>query len=262
MRDEGPLSRPVRERTFYAATGLGGISGRRGALYAFPFTRASLAFVKRRDRAGLGSRRATPRARRCDRGRAGSLARRFLPARAAEARVKLAKVRDRESVDRWHTARETHRGAGQFRAMRRHMGKQAEPWPLRERRAAPRAAVMLHAMLESDGSAAPVRLINVSKKGSSLVGDIPPEPCWVTLHRNGIPLRGRIAWALGDRAGVDFDGPVDPRQMLRPLPPQRTPWRQPAKRPPVRSSALSRAERALLERCADLLGVTGIEPAR
>lgn len=130
----------------------------------------------------------------------------------------------------------------------------------RERRGAPRAAVMLAAAVEHAGLLARVRLVNLSETGSSIAGALPAKHCSVTLYRNGIALRGRIAWTDGGRGGVDFVEAVNPRELLRPIRARSAVPRSGTRRPLLRNAPPSSAERESMERCANLLGISLAEP--
>ena len=123
-----------------------------------------------------------------------------------------------------------------------------------ERRAEPRSTVMLAATIERAGETTPVRLVNLSNKGSSIIGGLPSKHCSVTLHRNGRALRARVAWVEDGRGGLDFEDELERREMLRAISTARPTVNPAVGRPPLRAPT-SRAERESIERCANLLGI-------
>lgn len=136
------------------------------------------------------------------------------------------------------------------------MNELAKPCPVSgERRLAARAAVMLEATLERGSVLSNVRVVNLSDKGSSISGDLPVKHCSVILHRKGIAVRGRIAWANNGRGGVAFDETIDSREMLRPIPRPRRVLHSIEGRPPVAGCRLSPVEQQKMYRCASLLGI-------
>jgi hypothetical protein len=125
----------------------------------------------------------------------------------------------------------------------------------RERRTAPRKAVLLLATLERQGASNPVRMVNLSQSGSSVIGQLPAKHCSVVFRRNAVALRGRMAWSDGGRGGIDFEESIEPSEMLRSIPEPRVLHYYPAGRPPLRNPHPGRAERENMERIANLLGI-------
>lgn len=124
-----------------------------------------------------------------------------------------------------------------------------------------RSTVMLRATLGLDGATIDVLLRNLSQDGALVQGEgLPEEGSRVLFHRQGLSVPSRIAWSHCDYAGVEFDFPLFPREILRhvPPPPQRAAPPPLTKRPGLGSRALSAAERSLIERwateCANKLG--------
>lgn len=82
-------------------------------------------------------------------------------------------------------------------------------------RSAPRASIYLAATLYCDGSAAPVKIRNISATGALLEGAIvPSEGSLVQLVRGGLIVHGLIAWSSEGRCGLKFSGSVDVQQWL------------------------------------------------
>ena len=124
-----------------------------------------------------------------------------------------------------------------------------------ERRRAPRASVMLAATVQRTDVSTPVRLVNVSASGFSVIGELPSRHCAVTIHRNGLAIRSRVAWAERGRGGLRVEEPVDLNRMLRSIPAPAQRYVHTYPRSPLSPAPLSRAERERLIRCANLLGI-------
>ena len=124
-----------------------------------------------------------------------------------------------------------------------------------ERRRAPRASVMLAATVQRTGVSTPVRLVNVSASGLSVIGELPSRHSAVTVHRNGLAIRSRVAWAERGRGGLRVEDPVDLTQMLRAIPAPAPRYVHSYPRSPLRPGPLSRVEQERLIRCANLLGI-------
>ena len=115
-----------------------------------------------------------------------------------------------------------------------------------------RSNVMLKATLETDRGPLSVLLRNLSQEGALVQGDdIPEVETRVLFHRQGLSVPSRVAWSEGGFAGLDFDFPLFPRELLRHVPssPDRAP--SPIKpRPGLGAKPLTPAERALIEQWA------------
>lgn len=111
---------------------------------------------------------------------------------------------------------------------------------------------MLKAMLEAPGSSLEVVLRNLSQDGALVRGDgLPAEGTPVLFHRQGLCVPGKIAWLHREHAGVAFDEPLFPKEMLRHVPPA-DPKPPPVikRRPGLASKPLTAAEQEMLERWA------------
>jgi len=65
-------------------------------------------------------------------------------------------------------------------------------------------------MLDAGGSAAPVRIRNISARGALVDGPtLPPVGARVKLMRGRLLARGQLAWAGAGQAGVNFDCEID-----------------------------------------------------
>lgn len=115
-----------------------------------------------------------------------------------------------------------------------------------------RSPVFLTASLETGGSAVDVRLRNISKDGALVDSDFLPQVgSAVVFRRQEIVAQGVIAWVNGRLAGIQFDQPLEPAELLRHIPrppPVAEIPSQSFRRPGLRSHCLSPTERAWVER--------------
>jgi hypothetical protein len=114
-----------------------------------------------------------------------------------------------------------------------------------------RSNVLLKATLEISGASLPVVLRNLSQEGALVQGvGVPKEGTRVLFHRKGLSVPSRVAWLHGNQAGVHFDFPLFPRELLRHIPmPERKPPPPPIKkRPGFGAQPLTEGERSLIER--------------
>jgi hypothetical protein len=116
-----------------------------------------------------------------------------------------------------------------------------------------RSNVMLKATLELPGSSVPVVLRNLSQEGALVEGEaLPDEGTRVLFHRQGLSVPGRVAWTHCDQAGLQFDFPLYPRELLRHVPEcdRKLPQLDIKKRPGFRAKPLTMGERLIIERWA------------
>ena len=112
---------------------------------------------------------------------------------------------------------------------------------------------MLKATLELPGASLEVVLRNLSQDGALVrADDLPEEGTRVLFHRQGLSVPARIAWVYNEHAGVAFDEPLFPKEMLRHVPP---PERKPPppvimRRPGLGVKPLTPGERQLIEEWA------------
>lgn len=115
-----------------------------------------------------------------------------------------------------------------------------------------RSNVLLKATLELPGASLPVVLRNLSQEGALVQAEELPEPGMrVLFHRQGLSVPSRVAWAQANYAGIEFEFPLFPGELLRHIPP--TPKKVPTpikKRPGFAAKPLSEAERMMIERWA------------
>ena len=115
-----------------------------------------------------------------------------------------------------------------------------------------RSNVMFTATLEVPGESLPVMLRNLSPDGALVKGqDLPEEGRRVLFHRDGLSVPSRVAWSHCGHAGLAFDFPLYPKEMLRHVPERQAKPELPIKRRPGLScKPLTAAERAMIERWA------------
>lgn len=133
------------------------------------------------------------------------------------------------------------------------------PSPI-ERRRHERVKVMLLATLGRGSRETRVRLTNLSPGGSAIDGPIPDRYCSVTLHRNGVAIRSRVAWSTLGHGGVAFDEPLELTQMLTSVASAPVRYDVPCRRPGLMPCAPTAAERRSLERCINVLGIAIPKP--
>jgi hypothetical protein len=115
-----------------------------------------------------------------------------------------------------------------------------------------RSNVMLRATLETPGGPLAVLLRNLSQEGALVKGeDLPEAGSRVLFHRDGLSVPSKVAWSHCGHAGIAFDFPLYPKEILRHIPErQQKAAPPPNKRPGLSSRPLTAAERALIERWA------------
>ena len=116
-----------------------------------------------------------------------------------------------------------------------------------------RSNVLLKATLELPGVSLPIVLRNLSQEGALIQGeDLPDEGTRVLFHRQGLSVPSSVVWSHGGYAGLEFDYPLFPREMLRhiPDPASKPPPLPPKKRPGLGAKPLTPTERMLIERWA------------
>jgi hypothetical protein len=116
-----------------------------------------------------------------------------------------------------------------------------------------RSNVCLTAALEAAGQSFPVILRNLSEDGALVqASELPAEDCRVVFRRQGLSVPGRIVWSHSKVAGVAFESPLSPSELLRhvPVPGPRANGVQTQWRPGFAARPLTPAERALIERWA------------
>ena len=121
-----------------------------------------------------------------------------------------------------------------------------------QNRRSDRSKVMLTATLATRDASLAVTLRNLSCEGALVQAESLPEAgTRVLFHRQGLSVPSRIAWSHAGHAGVEFEFPLFPGELIRHVP---TIGRKPPppikKRPGFAPQRLSEAERRLIERWA------------
>jgi hypothetical protein len=90
--------------------------------------------------------------------------------------------------------------------------------PVDERRS-PRANVLLIAVVESGGARNPIRVSNLSAHGVLVIGKaLPCADTLVIFRCNGLAVESWVAWTEGPHAGIQFNEPIQPEELLRSRP--------------------------------------------
>lgn len=112
-----------------------------------------------------------------------------------------------------------------------------------------RSPVLLAATVEVAGAQVAVKLRNLSEEGALIEGErLPLEGSNTVFGRNELRLRSRVVWVQGRYAGVAFDKPLNPEQVLRNVPKPKPRTQVDFKRPGLACRPLSAYERRMLER--------------
>jgi len=112
-----------------------------------------------------------------------------------------------------------------------------------------RSPVLLAAALEVAGRQVAVNLRNLSEQGALIEGDsLPPEGSTTFFERKELRVPGRIVWVQGRYAGIAFDEPLNPEQVLRHVPAPRPKAQLDFRRPGLACRPLSGYKRRMLER--------------
>jgi hypothetical protein len=113
-----------------------------------------------------------------------------------------------------------------------------------------RSPVLLAATVEVGGTVHNVKLRNLSAEGALVEGaENLPEYAAITFCRKDLRVRARIAWVQGKYAGIAFDKPLEPTEVLRHIP-RRESKSLPAKlfaRPAVSRHNLSEGDRQWIQ---------------
>ena len=115
-----------------------------------------------------------------------------------------------------------------------------------------RSQVFLQAMLDVAGASVPVVLRNLSCDGALVSGKELPEPGKpVLFHRQGLSVPSSVAWSHRGYAGIHFDSPLFPKELLRHIPAtENKPPPDIKRRPGLAPQPLTPSERLILERWA------------
>ena len=121
--------------------------------------------------------------------------------------------------------------------------------PVAQNRRHRRSNVMLKATLETPGASLAVMLRNLSQDGALVQGEeLPEQGSRVLFHRDGLSVPSRVAWSHCGHAGLAFDFPLYPKELLRHIPErQYRPAAQIKRRPGLACKPLTAGERTLIE---------------
>ena len=112
-----------------------------------------------------------------------------------------------------------------------------------------RSPVLLAATIEVAGEPVAVKLRNLSEEGALIEGNrLPVEGSATFFERNDLRLKSRVVWVHGNYAGVAFDEPLNPEQVLRNVPRPKPRAQPDFRRPGLACRPLSDYERRMLER--------------
>ena len=110
--------------------------------------------------------------------------------------------------------------------------------------------MLLTATLQVPGESLTVVLRNLSAEGALVQAERLPLPgTRVLFHRQGLSAPGRVAWSHCGYAGMEFDCPLYPKEMMRHVP-SAQPKMPPVplkRRPGLGAKPLTAAERSLIE---------------
>jgi hypothetical protein len=111
-----------------------------------------------------------------------------------------------------------------------------------------RSPVFLTAQLEGANGTIAVKLRNLSEEGALIEGEeLPGEGTIVFFIRNQLRLRCRVAWVEARYAGVAFERPLKPEQVLRQIPAPKPKVQPDLRRPGLACRPLTNYERRMLE---------------
>ncbi|MBV9528353.1 PilZ domain-containing protein [Sphingomonas sp.] len=117
-----------------------------------------------------------------------------------------------------------------------------------QNRRARRSPVFLTATIEVAGIPEPVKLRNLSEEGVLIEGDrLPPEGTRTCFQRKDLLVESRIIWVQGRYAGVAFDHPLKPEDVLRHVAKPRPTAKLDHRRPGLACRPLSTNERKMIE---------------
>lgn len=130
---------------------------------------------------------------------------------------------------------------------------------LTQNRRSRRSPVLLTATVELGGAVHDVKLRNLSSDGALVEGaDDLPEYAAITFCRKDLRVRARIAWVQGKYAGIAFDKPLEPAEVLRHIPRRESKPlpRELFARPSVSRHQLSSTERQWIQ---DWMNTSGVD---
>lgn len=111
-----------------------------------------------------------------------------------------------------------------------------------------RSPVLLTATIDVAATPVTVKLRNLSEQGALIESDqLPPEGTETYFERKGSRLKSRIVWVQGKYAGVAFDTPLQPEELLRQVPAPKPKAQQDFRRPGLACRPLTAHERGMVE---------------
>jgi hypothetical protein len=117
-----------------------------------------------------------------------------------------------------------------------------------QNRRGPRSPVFLTAQLERDGATTEVKLRNLSEEGALIEGEeLPPAGATVFFIRKHLVVRCTVAWVEARYAGVAFERPLKPEEVLRHIPAPKQKIQPDLRRPGLACRPLKASERRMLE---------------
>ena len=121
--------------------------------------------------------------------------------------------------------------------------------PISQNRRSQRSNVLLSAIVECTQGDLSVRLRNLSANGALIEArTLPVEGEQILFRRNDIRVSARIAWVMGNHAGVAFEQRLDPELVLRNVPAIKPRAKPSFRRPGVNGTSLTRDEQQFIER--------------
>lgn len=111
-----------------------------------------------------------------------------------------------------------------------------------------RAPVLLAGTIEVLRRRKQVKIRNFSEEGALIEGDaLPKEGTTTRFERNDLKLSATVVWVQGRYAGLKFERPLGPEEVLRYVPAPRAKTELNYKRPGLACRPLSSYERKMIE---------------
>ena len=111
-----------------------------------------------------------------------------------------------------------------------------------------RSPVLLTATIYVSAIPVTVKLRNLSEEGALIESDrLPPEGSETYFERKDMRLKSRIVWVQGKYAGVAFETPLKPEELLRQIPAPKQKAQHEFRRPGLACRPLSSHERTMVE---------------
>jgi len=111
-----------------------------------------------------------------------------------------------------------------------------------------RSPVLLSAKIEVNGAEVSVILRNLSSQGALIEGkELPAEGAVTKFQRNELTVKGKIVWVEGRYAGMSFERPLEPDELLRHVPKPRQRVESQFRRPGLACEPLTEADRKMVQ---------------